>query len=108
MLLMFGLPELLRKRKRPEEYEYPVIPEETNIPPASTSGQSGALPIIPPLPTISHHLFSQPAEPLLVDKEAASLGRNLDLRRAMAWHIVLSPPVSMQRSRQKAGRCGLR
>ena len=50
MLLMFGLPELLRKRKRPQDYEYPDIPDETKEPSAHIEQPAIRPTIIPPLP----------------------------------------------------------
>ena len=108
MLLMFGLPELLRKRKRPQDYEYPDIPDETKEPSAHIEQPAIRPTIIPPLPDSTQTSFSQASEPLMVDELSSPLDQNLDLRRGMAWHIVLSPPVSMQRIGQKRGRCGLR
>lgn len=109
MLLMFGLPELLRKPKRPQDYEYPDIPdEETEKPSAHIEQPAARSALIPPLPDSAQPSFSQPSAPLTVDELSSPLSQNLDLRRGMAWHIVLSPPVSIQRFSQKRGRCGLR
>lgn len=103
MLLMFGLPELLRKGKRPQDYEYPVIPDETEKPPAHFEQAAIRSTLIPPLPDSAQASFLQTSEPLAVDEFSSPLSQNLDLRRGMAWHIVLSPPVAMQRFGQKRG-----
>lgn len=107
MLLMFGLPELLRKRKRPQDYEYPDIPDETKEPSAHIEQPAIRPTLIPSLPDSAQPLFSEPSAPLTVDELSSPLSQNLDLRRGMAWHVVLSPPVSRQRLSQKRGRCGL-
>ena len=106
MLVLFGLPELLRRRKRPKEYEYPTIPEE----PGEVLPETGAAQIEsrerfmtpPALPEVSMPSLSQPAPPLAAAAPHVALGR--DLQHGMAWHVLLSPPVcKRQTARRRYG-----
>lgn len=106
MLVLFGLPELLRRRKRPKEYEYPTIPEE----PGEALPETGVLQtknrerfVTPPmLPEVNMPSLSQPAPPLAVAAPQVPHGR--DLQHGMAWHVLLSPPVcKRQAARRRYG-----
>lgn len=106
MLVLFGVPELLRRRKRPKEYEYPTIPEV----PGEATPETGVLPTEtrehiatpPALPEVSIPSFSQPAPPLTVALTSGKV--SCDLQHGMAWHVLLSPPVcKRQTGRRRYG-----
>ncbi len=110
IFLFFGLPELLRKKRRPQEYEYPTFPDdapttETIETAPVEPGIITEAPFIPPswsekpklrLPETTVQLQTvEPSPPQLEE-----------LRRGMLWHVVLSPPVAAQRGRGRKNRCG--
>ena len=110
MLVLFGLPELLRRRKRPKEYEYPIIPEETGeVLPETGVLQTERREFIvtpPALPEVSIPSLSQPAPPLTAAAPVNALSR--DLQHGMAWHVLLSPPVCKSQATVRRRYVGLR
>ena len=104
IFLFFGLPELLRRRRRPQEYEYPDIPDDAQI--EMERGAAADQPFIQPPPLPEKTYLPLPEARQTAQPVIAAQPLSPELRSGMLWHVVLSPPVSMQRGRQRQNRVG--
>ena len=101
IFLFFGLPELLRKKRRPQEYEYPTFPEDApatdvvETAPPEFAIVTEAPFIVPPVPGKKK---APPAETVVRLQTFEPVQPQVDeVRRGMLWHLVLSPPAAQQR-----------
>lgn len=103
MVILYLVPELLRKRK-PKEYKYPEVPEKKWPPITETYPEH----TVEPSPNISHIMQPEPANIVSTNAtNSASINTwqgNLDSSMVVNGFIfaeILSPPLAKRRNGQR-------
>lgn len=115
MVIMYVVPEILKRVKPRKKYQYPDLPAGGDGP-AGMPGQLSQGTKPPPLPIISGEgtrgdegdpAWRSPAEPTAVMLSDVSVpGRNWELgpiAQGVVWAELIAPPVSL-RMRRQGGR----
>ena len=119
MIVMYVVPEILKRVKPRKKYQYPDFPADLPAGgdgPAGMPGQLSQGTKPPPLPIISEEgtrgdegdpAWRSPAEPTAVMLSDVSVpGRNWELgpiAQGVVWAELIAPPVSL-RMRRQGGR----